>query len=500
MDCSQGRVDDTSDIEHTTSPVLESSHTDKENETPMLSLIKVEPKEEGLTLTSPNSAGKSSQTAKIGDNCVLEDPSQTSIVNRPKSLIPLANIYKKYGTNKPVKIESPTDGCQEENKSSEKSILRSLYEQPLHKIEEKLHADVPGTGSNGLIGEGQLQVSSLSLPTSLNEETFTASSENLVLSGYYDSDSYPMYRHKQKHTAGNQNQKKGKMKDKAILAESLADMANIDAHLRTFESGGRLVYACDVCNRELSHLTSYRRHMKLHTMERPHKCPVCSKGFIRKYHCIDHMNKHHKGVGFDPDTLKLTGQDTKQESQGTTSALSAMTPEPGEYNYTLDQSLLDPSENDLSLNSSKLDQSASAMLSELAKSAAKSQMNILNMSSGSESTLENSHEEDKTCFDLCDGNQTGYGSCHDNSQEEDYGKLGVNSTDILSPCYHSDNMKADYEGTSYAGDGNGSENSADVRKNEVTEGIKALVEHLKTSSRNKRKRVTPKALSTDFVN
>ena len=104
-------------------------------------------------------------------------------------------------------------------------------------------------------------------------------------------------------------------------------------------------------------------------MERPHVCPICSKGFIRKYHCIDHLNKHHKGVRFDPDSLKLIdyhGPYTDMDEQQTYSPgdLSA-----AEYNYTLDQSLAG-SEAELS-NNEGVDQSASSMLSELAKSAAR---------------------------------------------------------------------------------------------------------------------------------
>ncbi|WAR27429.1 KRH1-like protein, partial [Mya arenaria] len=207
-------------------------------------------------------------------------------------------------------------------------------------------------------------------------------SENPVLSGFYDSDNYPRYKQRKNPV------KKSKTKDKATsllgLEESPSTPTNStkdNLHMRTFESGGRLVYACDVCKRELSHLTSYRRHMKLHTMERPHKCPVCLKGFIRKYHCIDHLNKHHKGVEFCPESLLLTGASRELYGGPVNTDQSALSDShsisPGEFNYTLDQSLEASSDPDQSVNADiSIDQSASSILSELARSAAKENIQV----------------------------------------------------------------------------------------------------------------------------
>ena len=292
---------------------------------------------------------------------------KVQIKNRRKNLIPLANIFKKFGNNA-VKPEPESTAIEKPN-----SIVKNVFENsPVFNVNDlfTVNFETPETPEKIPI----------SLPSNLGEnlatDDYAASSENLVLSGYYDSDVYPHYRHRQKHLLNRSDKKPSKEKPKeknfsgspnGPLSQLLGTADN--AAMKMYESGGRLVYSCDVCKRELSHLTSYRRHMKLHTMERPHVCPICSKGFIRKYHCIDHLNKHHKGVRFDPESLKLIdyhGPYTEMDEQQTYSPGDLST---SEYNYTLDQSLAG-SEAELSINDG-VDQSASSMLSELAKSAAR---------------------------------------------------------------------------------------------------------------------------------
>lgn len=426
-----------------------------------------------------------------------EESSKNSIVNRPTSLIPLANIFKKYGT-KPIKnepINTPESVTEvqenEDNLPSEKSILRSLYEQPLYGLDDY------SSGANDSESASQVTIN-FKQNLSENAEQFPSTTENLVLSGYYDSENYPAYRHSKKHPSTS-TAKKSKSKEKNTAGsssatnpsyiDSLVSPGGSDLKMRMFESNGRLVYACDVCKRELSHLTSYRRHMKLHTMDRPHKCPVCSKGFIRKYHCIDHVNKHHKGVDFDHDTLMLRGSSKSLED---TNAFSeSLSISPSEYNYTLDQTI---EENDQSLNTS-IDQSASNMLSELARSAQKAQ--LLNQSgsetvyqSGSENVNQSGSETlNQSASELMENSQSDGENVRDNGSEE----KNQESDSSKNESESLDEMKSKEENGSETvvklparGSPLKPENSSLARKYEVTEGIKAIVAHLKSSSKKKK--------------
>ena len=337
----------------------------------------------------------------------LNDSLKNPLKNRPKSLIPLANIFKKFGnTSNKIKTEPATSLADKPN-----SILRNLYENsPIYRINDLF---------SGNSDSETVEKVPVSLPSNLAEnlasDDFSGTTENLVLSGYYDSDVYPTYRHRQKHllnkTGTEKKPFKDKPKEKTIPASSGTTATSEHPALKTYESGGRLVYSCDVCKRELSHLTSYRRHMKLHTMERPHVCPICHKGFIRKYHCIDHLNKHHKGVRFDPESLKALDMSSIDIEDQVAYSPGDLTT--SEYNYTLDQSLAG-SEGDLSVNES-IDQSASTMLSELAKSAAK----LSQSENGKESLFQSS-----ILFGNVDEGKENY------NQSEDIGVSEVNQSDV----------------------------------------------------------------------
>lgn len=56
-------------------------------------------------------------------------------------------------------------------------------------------------------------------------------------------------------------------------------------------------FVCSACDYVTCNMTNIKRHVRLHTGERPFKCPVCNKDFNEK----GNLKKHfvvHKNVLF----------------------------------------------------------------------------------------------------------------------------------------------------------------------------------------------------------
>ncbi|XP_045184300.2 zinc finger protein 271-like [Mercenaria mercenaria] len=53
-------------------------------------------------------------------------------------------------------------------------------------------------------------------------------------------------------------------------------------------------HRCDICRKTCSSYGNLKRHMYIHTDDKPFSCAICLKGFIRRDHLKDHVNSVHK--------------------------------------------------------------------------------------------------------------------------------------------------------------------------------------------------------------
>lgn len=60
-------------------------------------------------------------------------------------------------------------------------------------------------------------------------------------------------------------------------------------------------YICPHCQKTFSFLCHYKRHLVIHSKDRPHKCELCSSCFKRKDHLLDHVRRRH-GKPFAPSS------------------------------------------------------------------------------------------------------------------------------------------------------------------------------------------------------
>ena len=64
--------------------------------------------------------------------------------------------------------------------------------------------------------------------------------------------------------------------------------------IKTGEIGpnGKPSVECEDCGKVLADPSSLYRHRKIHTGEKPHKCPYCERRFIQRYNMKQHIKTH----------------------------------------------------------------------------------------------------------------------------------------------------------------------------------------------------------------
>lgn len=60
------------------------------------------------------------------------------------------------------------------------------------------------------------------------------------------------------------------------------------------EGRGKPLHICAFCGKAFLYMSKYRRHLKIHTGEKPFACLICNKEFSQKANLKTHMSTHYK--------------------------------------------------------------------------------------------------------------------------------------------------------------------------------------------------------------
>ncbi|KAG8197769.1 hypothetical protein JTE90_006810 [Oedothorax gibbosus] len=64
------------------------------------------------------------------------------------------------------------------------------------------------------------------------------------------------------------------------------------SHISVKTNNNQLQYQCEICDKTFSSWTHTKRHLLMHTGEKPHQCNVCGKGFAQKTDMLRHFKTH----------------------------------------------------------------------------------------------------------------------------------------------------------------------------------------------------------------
>lgn len=66
------------------------------------------------------------------------------------------------------------------------------------------------------------------------------------------------------------------------------------AQMASFQSQAKKIFKCTFCSYHTAVYSNLKKHVFIHTGEKPFKCSTCGRGFTQKPHLMYHSRTHIK--------------------------------------------------------------------------------------------------------------------------------------------------------------------------------------------------------------